>query len=89
MSLKQLLQQKVPRSSQLEPHFKALLEHIEMKGIDTEEHLVDFLKKEVSIIEKEVTQLKKASSTSVKSVRDRVVHLEMLRKGLGLIRDYL
>lgn len=89
MSLKQLLQQKVPKPSQLEPHFKALLEHIEMKGIDTEEHLTDFLKKEVNLIEKEVTQLKKSSSTSVKLVRDRVVHLEMLRKGLGLVKDYL
>ena len=87
--LKQILIEKVPRSLQEEPHFHALLDHIKQHNIGTKEHLTDFLKQETDIVEKWVEDNKNSGLAKVKSVRDKVRQLDVLKKCSELAGEFL
>ena len=89
MSLKQILLEKVPKSLQEEPHFHALLDHIKLHNIETKEHLTDFLKQEIAIVEKWVEENKNSGLAKVKSVRDKIRKLDVLRKCSVLTGSFL
>lgn len=87
--LKRILLEKVPKTLQKEPHFQALLDHIKQHEIETKEHLADFLKQEIGITEKWVEDNKNSGLAKVKSVRDKVVKLDVLRKCFELTESFL
>ena len=89
MSLKKLLLEKIPKNLQEEPHFHALLDHIKQYNIETKEHLKDFLKKEIPNLKKWLDENKNSSATKVKSVRDKVVRLDVLKKCFKLAGEFL
>ncbi|MBI2112599.1 hypothetical protein HYT52_03635 [Candidatus Woesearchaeota archaeon] len=88
-SLRDELLHKVPSKLKEEPHLQALLDHIKHHNINTKEHLADFLQKEIALIEKWLDDNKKAGSLGVKSVRDKVIHLDVLRKCFKLSQEFL
>ncbi|PIZ50722.1 hypothetical protein COY27_05915 [Candidatus Woesearchaeota archaeon CG_4_10_14_0_2_um_filter_33_13] len=89
MSLKKELLQKVPASIKDEPHFTALLDHIEGHKIETKEHLADFLKKEIALIEGWLESNTHSSAAKTKSVRDKIIHLDVLKKCYDLSQEFL
>lgn len=89
MSLKQDFLNKTPPQRQNEPHFVALLEHIKRHNIQSKGHLVDFLKKEINLLEKSLESTKHAGPTGVKSTRDKAVHLNLLKKCYQLTQEFL
>ena len=89
MSLKKILLEKIPKNLQEEPHFHALLDHTKHHNIETKEHLHDFLKNDIEIVEKWLEDNKNSSATKVKSVRDKVIHLDVLKKCFKLTGDFL
>ena len=89
MSLKKILLEKVPNNLHQEPHFHALLDHVKLHNIETEEHLRNFLKKETDIVENWLENNKNSQATKVKSVRDKVVHLDVLKKCSELTGEFL
>lgn len=86
MSLKLELLEKVPNSLKNEPHFQALLDHIKHHNIEHKEHLADFLGKEINLVESWLEQNKSAAA---KAVRDKTIHLEVLRKCSELTQNFL
>lgn len=88
-SLKNELLKKVPKNIKEEFHFQALLDHIKQHDINTKEHLADFLQKEIALVEKWLEDHKKAGSSGVKSVRDKVIHLDVLKKCFKLSQEFL
>ncbi|MBU0457070.1 MAG: hypothetical protein ABH824_05545 [Nanoarchaeota archaeon] len=89
MSLKKEVLGKVPVLLQEEPHFHALLDHIKHHNIENKEHLRDFLEKEIAIVEKWLEENKKSGVTTVKSVRDKVLHLDVLKKCFKITQEFI
>ncbi|MFH1275644.1 MAG: hypothetical protein ABIH82_00870 [Candidatus Woesearchaeota archaeon] len=89
MTLKSELLQKVPDKLKEEPHFQALLDHIKLHKIEKKEHLADFLTKEINIIENWLEGNKKSGTIAVKSVRDKIIHLDVLKKCFSLTQEFL
>ncbi len=89
MSLKHELLEKVPQNLKDEPHFYAVLDHIKEHQIETKEHLADFLKKEIGVIEKWLEDNKNSGATAVKSVREKIIHLDVLKKCFELTQRFL
>ena len=84
--LKQELLEKVPSHLKETPHFVALLDHIKQKNISSKEHLVDYLGKEIVILEKWMGDNRKMSA---KALREKVVHLDLLKKTKSLALEFL
>lgn len=89
MSLKRILLEKCPHHLKEEPHFHALLDHIKHHEIGSKEHLADFLKKEIALVEKWLEENKSSSATKVKSVRDKIIHLDVLKKCFSITKEFL
>ncbi len=89
MSLKQILLEKIPKDLHEEPQFHALLDHIKLHNIETKEHLHDFLKNDIEIVGKWLEDNKNSNAIKVKSVRDKVVHLDVLKKCFKLTGEFL
>jgi hypothetical protein len=89
MTLKREIQENIPKSVQEEPHFHTLLDIIKHHNIETKEHLMKFIKQEIAIVEKWLADNKNSGSTTVKSVRENVLHLDVLKKCLKLTNEYL
>lgn len=89
MSLKQDLLKKVPLHLKDEPDFLALLDHIKKRNIETKEHLTKFLKDEIEIVEKWLEENKNKGATTVKTVRDRAIKLDVLKKCANLTQEFL
>jgi len=89
MSLKKELLAAVPDNLKREPHLLALVEYIEREKIENKLHLASYLKKEISMAEQLIEQNKKSGATAVKLIRDKIVHLEVLKKCLGVTEEFL
>jgi hypothetical protein len=89
MSLKRELLDKAPNSVKDEPHFNALLDHIKQHDIGSKDHLKKFLEQEIGILERWLEDNKNRSETAVKSVRDKVVQLDVLKKCHQLSENFL
>ncbi len=89
MDLKQELLKKVPSKIKEEPHFHALLDHIKHHNIESKEHLADFLQKEIALIERWMEENKRTGATAVKTVRDKSIHLSVLKKCFKLSQEFL
>lgn len=89
MSLKQELIKKVPAHLKEEPHFQTLLEHIKTKGIESKEHLRDFLQQEIALVETWMGENKNSAAFKTKTKRDKANHLGVLRKCLELSEKFL
>ncbi|MBT4651081.1 hypothetical protein HOC13_01010 [Candidatus Woesearchaeota archaeon] len=85
MSLKEELSKKIPTYLQSEPEFKTLLELVQVKNISEMEHLLDYLKKEIEVVGNLLQESKGA--TAVKSLRDKTIHLEVLKKCQDLAQN--
>ena len=89
MSLKKILLEKVPLNSQEDPHFHALLDNIKKHNIKSKEHLQDFLNNDIKIVEKWLENNKNSGVTKVKSIRDKVIHLDVLKKCSQITGEFL
>jgi len=89
MSLKQELLNKVPLHLKDEPHFHALLDHIKQQDIETKEHLAKFLEQQTGVVEKWLEENKNSGATAVKSVREKIVQLDVLQKCHELTQEFL
>lgn len=89
MSLKQELLKNVPLSIQEEPYFLALLDHMKTHEINSKEHLDKFLSQEISLLEAWMEENKRRGTVSVKSIRERAVQIDMLKKCSKLSDSFL
>lgn len=89
MSLKKELLAKIPSSLSKEPHFQALLDHMKENKIETKEHLRDFLKQHIEIVEKWLEENKKTGVSMAKSIRGKVIELDVLKKCFKLAQNFL
>ena len=89
MSLKNELLEKVPNSMKNEPHFHALLDHIKENGIENKKHLNAFLLQNIQLTEKWLEDYKRNGSAMMKTVRDRVVQLRVLKKCFDTTQEFL
>ncbi len=89
MSVKKELSEKVPAKLKAEPEFQALLDLIKKQGIEEKVHLIKFLEQEIALIEKWLEENGPSGGTAIKAVRSRIVHLDVLKKSLKLVREYL
>ena len=89
MSLKKVLLEKVPLHSQEDPHFHALLDNIKEHNIESKEHLRDFLNNHIDIVEKWLENNKNSGVTKVKSIRDKAIHLDVLKKCSQITGEFL
>lgn len=88
-TFKEQVHKKIPSHIKKEPHFHALLDHIKEQNIETVEHLKDFLEKQISVVESWLESNKHRSETSVKSVRDKKIELDVLKKCYLLTQEFL
>lgn len=88
MGLKEKLA-KIPEHIKKEPEFKFLNERIHEKGIGEGEELIGYLEKEIALVEKWLAENKRRGGTMVKELRDKAVHLGVLKKGRKLAEDFL
>ncbi|MEW5896765.1 MAG: hypothetical protein AB1668_03680 [Nanoarchaeota archaeon] len=88
-ALKEHIHKRIPSHIKKEPHFRALLDHIKEQNIETAEHLKDFLEKQISLVEGWLENNKHRSETSVKSVRDKKIQLDVLKKCYNLTQEFL
>ncbi|MBI4981032.1 hypothetical protein HZC30_05760 [Candidatus Woesearchaeota archaeon] len=86
---KQEVQQKVPKRYHSQAHFLALLELVSQHNIESKEHLHHFLEQQAFLVEKEVGEYAKKGNLSGKIVREKVMHLEALKKCHGLAKEFL
>lgn len=89
MSLKKELLKKVPNTLKEEPHFLALLDHIKKNDIKDKTHLIRFLGQEIALVEKWLEENKRSGSTTVKTVRDKIIHLDVLKKCFKSSKEFL
>ncbi len=89
MPLKQDLLHKIPPHLHQQPHFLALCEYIKRHQIRDAEHLTNYLKQEIGLCEKWLQENKARGPTMVKSLRDKTVQLDVLKKCYGLAKEYL
>ncbi len=89
MGLHQELLKKVPSHIREEPHFPALLEHIKKHGIQDKEHLMRFLQQEIALVESWMKEHSRAGGTAVKTLRDKTVQLDVLKKCFNLAQKFL
>jgi hypothetical protein len=89
-SLKRELIAKVPQHLHGEPHFPTILDFVKENAITDKHHLHNYLEQKVAITETWLDHNNKGSnSVTMKSVRDMVIQLEVLRKCLHLTKSYL
>ena len=89
MSLKKELLERIPRNLNGEPHVGALLDNIKEHNIETKEHLADFLQKQTNIVEKWLEDSGTSHISATKSVREKTIHLEVLKKCAKLTEEFL
>jgi len=89
MSLKKVLLEKVPSNLQEEAHFHALLDQIKHYNIEDKVELQDFLQKEINTVGNWVEENKNSSNIKVKSVREKIIHLDLLNKCSELTEEFL
>ena len=89
MSLKKEFLDKIPRNLNGEPHVDALLDNIKEHNIETKEHLVDFLQKQTDLVEKWLEDNGTSHLSATKSVREKTIHLEVLKKCSKLTEEFL
>lgn len=89
MSLKKVLLEKVPLNSQEDPHFHALLDHIKHHKIETKEHLRDSLNQDIDVVGTWLKDNKNSGVTKVKSIRNKVLQLDVLKKCSKLTGEFL
>ena len=89
MSLKQELLKNVPTSLKNELYFQTLMEHVKEKEIETKEHLYDYLKKEIQLVEKWMEDNKNSGLTKTKTKRDQAIHLDVLKKCFDMTERFL
>ena len=87
MSLKRLLLDKVPNNIQQEPQFITLLGHIKEHKIESKEHLEKFISQQIDIVDNWMKENKRVAS--VKIIRDKATHLDMLRKFDDIASNFL
>ena len=88
MNLKKELAEKVPSKLKSEPHFSALLAIIRKQRIDEKLHLVKFLDQEIALVENWLSE-HGHGGTATKAVRSKVNELDVLKKSLKIVREYL
>ena len=84
--LKKELEHKVPSKVKSEPHYLVLLDYIANKELKNKEHLSSYLGKEVALVE---SWLKENKQVGAKTMREKVTHLEVLKKCQGLTKEFL
>lgn len=84
--LKKELEQKVSSKLKSQPHYLALLDYISNKEISSKAHLSSYLGQEVALVE---AWIKENRLVGAKTVREKVIHLEMLKKCQGLTQEFL
>ncbi|MBI2152075.1 hypothetical protein HYU21_05080 [Candidatus Woesearchaeota archaeon] len=84
--LKKELEQKVSSKIKSQPHYLALLDYIINKEINSKEHLASYLGQEVALVE---SWLKENKQVGAKTMREKVTHLEVLKKCQGLTKEFL
>lgn len=89
MSLKKEILEKLPASLKSDPHCHALLTHIKERNINSKEHLLDFLKQKIALIEKWLAENKNSGTAMAKTIRDKVVELGFLKKSLKLMQEFV
>lgn len=89
MPLKTALLKKVPAHLKEEPHFPALLDFIKRNKIETKEHLAGFLKEEIRRGEEWLKENKNKGATAVKTIRDKAIELDVLKKCAKLAQEFL
>ncbi len=87
MPLKKNLLSKVSETVKNEFYFQALLDHIEQNNIENKGHLVKFLEQETALVENWLEENKANANT--KSIRDKAVHLDVLKKCSQLTEELL
>jgi hypothetical protein len=87
MHLKKTLLSKVSEKNKNEFYFQALLDHIDQNNIQNKEHLVNFLGQETALVETWLDENKASANT--KSIRDKAVHLDVLKKCSKLTGELL
>ncbi len=89
MSLKIELLNKIPKPLKEEPQLHALLDHIKQNNIETKEHLADYLNKEIQIVERWLNDNKNQGTKNMKTIRNKVVHLDLLKKCFNITQEFL
>ncbi len=89
MPLKQELLKKVPQHLKEEPYFAALLDSIKENKIESKTHLAEFLHAEISRVEKWLEENKAQGATAVKTIRDKAIKLNVLRRCAKLTQEFL
>ncbi|MBU0469944.1 MAG: hypothetical protein KKA62_05145 [Nanoarchaeota archaeon] len=89
MSLKKELFEKVPVSVKEGIYFPALLDHIKNNQIKTKEHLKSFLLQNIQLSENWLKTYKNEGTINLKTVRDKVIELKVLKKCFGLAKEFL
>ena len=89
MSLKIELLNKIPKPLKEEPQLHALLDHIKQNNIETKEHLADYLHKEIEIVERWLNDNKNQGTKNMKTIRNKIVHLDLLKKCFNITQEFL
>jgi len=89
MPLKKEILEKWPQYAKEESHYNSLLEHIDRHNIKSKEHLRDFLKQQINLVEKWLEENQNSGSTMAKTLRNKVVELGFLKKCLKLVQEFL
>ena len=72
-----------------EPHFQALIDQMQANKIETTEHLADYLKRELKAAESWLEANKKGGTATVKVIREKANHLDLLKKCHKLAQEFL
>lgn len=89
MGLKEEVLEKVPSHLKKEPEVKVLLDYIKKEGLKEKEELNNFLKKEIGLVEGWLEGNKRKGGTIVKELRDKAIHLKVLKKCEKLVCGFL
>ena len=89
MAVKHELLQKVPPRVKEDPHFIALLDYIKKNGIQTKEHLGEFLKNEIAATEQWLEEHRKTKTTPTRDLRNKVTHHDVLKKCHHTTQEFL